>query len=119
MNKLMMTLMTGSMLAATGCLSNAVTFCPSSVPMEQGKYAVLADEVTGTCTQVNWLFFTFGAGGSCQRHAYADALSKVPDADGLVGMAVDEEIFAICPGALPTFLSTRVTGTPVRIGRND
>lgn len=119
MNKIMKTIISGAMFAAAGCMSSAVTFCPSSIPMEQGKYAVLADEVTGTCTQMNWLFFTFGLGGSGQRHACADALSKVPDADGLVGMAVDEERFILCPFALPTFFTTRVTGTPVRLGRND
>lgn len=107
------------LLATAGCMSNAVTFCSSSVPVEQGKYSILADEITGTCTQTSWLFFTFGLGGSGQRHAYRDALSQVPNADGLVAMAVDEEYFILVPFALPSFYTTRVTGTPVRIGRND
>ena len=109
----------GMLLAVAGCMSNAVTFCTSSVPIEQDKYAVLADEITGTCTQMNWLFFTFGLGGSGQRHAYRDAISQVPNADGLVAMAVDEEYFILVPFALPSFYTTRVTGTPVRRGRND
>lgn len=109
----------GVLLATAGCMSNAVTFCTSSVPVEQGKYSILADEITGTCTQMNWLFFTFGLGGSGQRHAYRDALSQVPSADGLVSMAVDEEFFILVPVALPSFYTTRVTGTPVRLGRND
>ena len=109
----------GALLAATGCMSSAVSFCTSSVPIEQDKYSTLADEVTGTCTQTSWLFFTFGLGGSGQRHAYRDALSQVPGADGLVGMAVDEEYFVLIPFLLPSFYTTRVTGTPVRLGRND
>ena len=109
----------GILLATAGCMSNAVTFCASSVPVEQGKYSVLADDITGTCTQTSWLFFTFGLGGSGQRHAYRDALNQVPNADGLVSMAVDEEYFILVPFALPSFYTTRVTGTPVRIGRND
>ena len=117
--KLIKMAVVGMLLATTGCMSNAVTFCTSSVPVEQGKYSILADEITGTCTQMNWLFFTFGLGGSGQRHAYRDALNQVPSADGLVSMAVDEEFFILVPVALPSFYTTRVTGTPVRLGRND
>lgn len=109
----------GALLATAGCMSNAVSFCTSSVPVAQDKYSTLAEEVTGTCTQTSWLFFTFGLGGSGQRHAYRDALSRVPGADGLVGMAVDEEYFMLVPFILPSFYTTRVTGTPVRLGRND
>ena len=98
-----------------GCMSDAVSFTTSSVPCEQGKYTVLADEVTGTCTEVNWLFFTFGAGGSGQRHALDDALSQIPGSEGLVGMAVDQESFMLVPFVLPSFFTVRVTGTPVRL----
>lgn len=119
MKKLMKIATAGAMLAAGGCMSNAVTFVPSSIPIEQDKYSILADEVTGTCTQMNWLFFTFGLGGSGQRHALRDALGQVPGADGLVAMAIDEEFFMLVPIALPSFYTTRVTGTPVRLGRND
>lgn len=108
-----------ALVATAGCMSSAVTFCASSVPVEQDKYSILADEITGTCTQTSWLFFTFGLGGSGQRHAYRDALSQVPSADALVSMAVDEEYFILIPFVLPSFYTTRVTGTPVRLGRND
>ena len=97
-----------------GCMSSAVTFVPSSIPLEQGRYTELAGEVTGTSTQVNWLFFTFGAGGSGQRHALEDALDQVENADGLVAMAIDEEFFMLVPFALPSVFKTRVTGTPVK-----
>ena len=119
MKKIVKAALAGTLLAAAGCMSSAVSFCASSVPIEQGKYSILADEITGTCTQTSWLFFTFGLGGSGQRHAYHDALNQVPNADGLVSMAVDEEYFMLIPFALPSFYTTRVTGTPVRIGRND
>ena len=119
MIKLIKVAAAGTLLAAAGCMSNAVSFCQSSIPVEQDKYSILADEVTGTCTQTSWLFFTFGLGGSGQRHAYRDALSQVPSADGLVSMAVDEEYFILVPLVLPSFYTTRVTGTPIRLGRND
>ena len=119
MKKIVKAALAGTLLAAAGCMSSAVSFCASSVPIEQGKYSILADEITGTCTQTSWLFFTFGLGGSGQRHAYRDALNQVPNADGLVSMAVDEEYFMLIPFALPSFYTTSVTGTPVRLGRND
>ena len=106
------------MLAAgmlSGCMSNPLTFCTSSIPVEQGKYSVLAEDVTGTNTQVNWLFFTFGLGGSGQRHALADALEQVPGADALVAMSVDTEFFMLVPFVLPSFYTTRVSGTPVKV----
>ena len=55
-------------IALTGCMSSPLTYSASSIPIEQGRYSVLAEDVTGTNTQVNWLFFTFGLGGSGQRH---------------------------------------------------
>lgn len=119
MKKMIKVVVGGMFLAVTGCMSNAVTFCASSIPVEQDKYSILAEEITGTCTQTSWLFFTFGLGGSGQRHAYRDALSQVPSADGLVSMAVDEEYFILVPFALPSFYTTRVTGTPIKLGRND
>lgn len=106
--------------ALSGCLSSATSFVASSIPVEQGKYAEVAAEVSGTCTQVQWLFFTFGAAGSPQRHAMNDALDQAVGADGLVAMAVDVEQFAIVSTALlpfpvlPVITTTRVTGTPIK-----
>jgi hypothetical protein len=102
-----------------GCMSSPASFNASSKPYAQGKYTVLGDEVAGTNTQVNWLFFTFGAGGSGQRHALNDALEQVPGADGLISMAIDTENFVIFPFVLPSFYTTRVTGTPVKSNAND
>lgn len=109
----------GAMLAVgaslAGCMSSPLTYSASSIPVEQGKYSVLAEDVTGTNTQVSWLFFTFGLGGSGQRHALADALEQVPGADALVAMSVDTEFFMLVPFVLPSFYTTRVSGTPVKV----
>lgn len=102
-------------ISLAGCMSSPLTYSASSIPVEQGGYSVLAEDVTGTNTQVNWLFFTFGLGGSGQRHALADALEQVPGADALVAMSVDTEFFMLVPFALPSFYTTRVSGTPVKV----
>ncbi len=110
-----------AMLFSAGCLSSASSFVASSSPVQQGRYTELAPEVSGKCTQVQWLFFTFGAAGSPQRHALADATRKIAGADALTAMAVDVEKFAlfstdiISIAILPVFTTTRVTGTPVKL----
>ena len=119
MKKLMLATAASTVAFLTGCMSSPASFNASSKPYEQGKYTVLGDEVTGTNTQVNWLFFTFGAGGSGQRHALSDALEQVPGADGLVSMAIDTENFVLFPFVLPSFYTTRVTGTPVKGNANN
>ena len=111
----------GTLLFAAGCLSSASSFVASSAPVTQGRYSELAAEVSGTCTQVQWLFFTFGAAGSPQRHALSDAIGKISGAEALTAMAVDEERFALISTylsplpVLPVFTRTRVTGTPVKL----
>lgn len=103
-----------------GCLSSASSFVSSSSPLEQGRYTELATEVSGTCLQVQWLFFTFGKAGSPQRHALGDAIGQISEADALTAMAVDVEQFAFLSTTLmplpvlPVFTRTRVTGTPVK-----
>lgn len=121
MQKLTTVAVVSSILALSGCLSTASSFVGASVPIEQGKYTEVASEVSGTCLQVQWLFFTFGAAGSPQRRAYSDAVSQVAGADAMVAMAVDVEQFAFLSTTLlpmpvlPVFTKTRVTGTPVRL----
>ena len=113
--------MSFALFFAAGCLSSASSFVASSAPVEQGRYTALAAEASGTCTQVQWLFFTFGAAGSPQRHALADALGHISGADAMVAMAVDVEQFAFFSTTLmplpilPVFTTTRVTGTPVKL----
>lgn len=110
--------------ALVGCLTKPETFVSSSIPVSQGEYTVLGEEVRGTSTQVIWLFFSFGARGSVQRNALEDALEQVAGADGLTEMAVDSETFSIMPISLipfpifPTFYKISVTGTPFKLNVN-
>ncbi len=122
MNKLTRTsVLLTTLLFAAGCLSSASSFVSSSSPISQGRYTELAAEVSGTCTQVQWLFFTFGAAGSPQRHALSDAIGRISGADALTAMAVDVEQFTFLSTTLlpfpilPVFTRTRVTGTPVKL----
>lgn len=111
-------------LMLAGCLTQPTGFVSSSIPVNHGGYSVLGLEVRGTSTQVSWLFFTFGAHGSSQRHALEDALSQIEGADGLVAMSVDSETFSIMPTSLisfpifPTFYKIVVTGTPIKLNTN-
>lgn len=106
--------------AFAGCVSSASSFVSSSIPLEQRGYSEVSSEVSGVCTQVQWLFFTFGKAGSPQRHAYNDALGQVSNADALTAMAVDIEQFSMISTSLlpfpvlPVVTKTRVTGTPVK-----
>lgn len=119
MHNIMKFIVLAGLFATAGCFSWPVSFSQSSSPLQPGHYTVLANEVTGTSSQIEWLFFSFGKGGSAQRHALADALRQVPGATALTAMAVDEETFVIFPFILPSFTSTRVTGTPVKTTDND
>ena len=124
MNKIFRIALVVWILMSVGCLTQPTSFVSSSIPMSQGGYTVLGLEVRGTSTQVSWLFFTFGAHGSSQRHALEDALSQVEGADGLTAMSVDSETFSIMPTSLisfpvfPTFYKIVVTGTPVKLNAN-
>ena len=108
-------------LGLSGCLTTPEAFVASSIPVSQGQYAVLGEEVRGTSTQISWLFFTFGASGSVQRHALEDALEQVSGADGLTAMAIDSECFSVMPISLipfpifPRFYKVVVTGTPIKL----
>lgn len=108
-------------LTMAGCLSSATTFVASSIPVQQGGYTELSTEVAGSCSQMQWLFFTFGAAGSPQRHALNEAIGMVQGAEALTAMAVDVEQFALFSTSLlpfpilPVFTTTRVTGTPIKL----
>lgn len=119
MNKVIKLTVFSGLVAAAGCFSRPISFSHASSPLTPGRYTILADEVTGTNMQIDWLFFTFGKGGSGQRHALTDALRQVPGATALTAMAVDEETFVLFPFLLPSFTTTRVTGTPVKSSDND
>lgn len=121
MTRTLLPLAGACLMLCTGCLSSASSFVASSAPVEQGRYTEVASEVSGTCLQVQWLFFTFGKAGSPQRHALGDAVGQIKEADALTAMAVDVEQFAFLSTTLmplpilPVFTRTRVTGTPVKL----
>lgn len=101
-----------SAMVTTGCITHPVEFVDGSIPMEQGGYTVIGDEVCGEDYQVQ----TFGLGlslpGSGQRRAYKQALNQVSGAEGLVSMAVDVQRIDL---PFVSFVTTRVTGTPVKL----
>ena len=114
----MKTLILGAGIAAvamlTGCMSMPVHFVDKSVPVEEGKYSVIGDEVEGSDSQVAIFGLGLNAPGSAQRRAYKQALANAAGADGLVEMAVDMQ-FVYLP--IVTFYTTRVTGTPIKINK--
>jgi len=98
-------------MVMTGCTIAPVSFSEASLPVEQGKYAVIGEEVEGNDSQLLVLGYGVGMPGSPQRRALKSALDKAPGADGLVGMAVDYQIFNL---VVVQFMTTRITGTPVK-----
>jgi hypothetical protein len=96
---------------ASGCSTTPVAFVDKSVPMEQGRYSVIGDEVEGSDTQFIVLGFGLGLPGSPQRRALSDAMSKVPSANGLISMAIDQQCINL---NWVQIITTRVTGTPVK-----
>lgn len=115
MKPLMVALSLLVVVVLSGCMNVPVAFVPASDPVDPRGYTILGESVSGTDTQVTFLFFTFGDSGSCQRHALDEALGQVEDADALVRMSVDREV-CFC---IPFLISrVRVTGTPVKVLRN-
>lgn len=101
-----------AMLMVTGCATYPVTFSDKSIPMEQGKYTVVGDQVMGEAQQLFILGFGLGAPGSGQQRALKQALNQVPGSDGLVSMAVDVTHLNLF---FAHILWTKVSGTPVRL----
>ena len=100
-----------ALLATTGCMNIPVSFSDKSVPIEQGKYTVVGDEVLGEDHQIGLLGFPVGMPGSGQRRALKNAMSQAPGADGLVSVAVDFQQFNVY---LFQIWTTKVSGTPVK-----
>lgn len=112
MKKIMNVALAASVAAVlAGCSTMPVGFVDKSVPMEQGKYAVVGEEVEGSDTQLLFLGFGLGLPGSPQRKALSDAMTKAPGADGLISMAVDQQRINLY---WLQIITTRVTGTPVK-----
>ena len=99
-------------MVMTGCTTAPQNFSDASLPVEQGKYTVVGEEVEGSDSQLIVLGYGVGLPGSPQRRALKSALDKASGADGLVGMAVDYQVFNLF---LIQFMTTRVTGTPIKV----
>ena len=98
-------------LAVAGCINVPVAFSDKSIPIEQGKYTVVGEEVLGEDHQIGILGFPVGRPGSGQRRALKDAMSQAPGADGLISMAVDFQRLDLWVFQIWT---TKVAGTPVK-----
>ena len=98
-------------LAMTGCSTTPQNFVASSKPVLQGRYTELGDEVEGTDSMVMVFGIPLGLPGSPQQRALKVALDKAAGADALVEMAVDYQILNLY---FVQFLTTRITGTPVK-----
>lgn len=107
-------LVAGVMMAVTGCSTYPAGFSDKSVPVDQGRYTVMGDEVEGSDTQVCILGFGLSMPGSPQRRALKAAMDRSNGADGLVSMAIDQQLINL---AVVQIITTRVTGTPVKISK--
>ena len=96
----------------SGCSTYPVNFADKSIPMEQGKYTVIGNEIEGTDSQLIVLGYGLSMPGSPQRRALKDAMKKAPGADGMISMAIDQQMINL---ALVQIVTTRCTGTPVKL----
>ena len=94
-----------------GCTTAPQNFVHASKPIEQGKYTVVGKEVEGSDTQLMVFGYGIGLPGSPQRRALSAALERAPGSDALVEMSVDYQLFNLL---VLQFLTTRITGTPVK-----
>lgn len=97
---------------STGCIMNAGgSFQPCSKPVDQGKYTVLGDRVSGTDSQYTVFGYTFAKPGNPAIRALDGAKAKAPGADALIEVGQNVELLMLGPVQVTT---TRVTGTPVK-----
>ena len=75
---------------------------------------MIGDEVEGSDTQVCLFGFGLCVPGSPQRRALKAAMERSNGADGLVSMSIDQQLVNL---AIVQIITTRVTGTPVKLGK--
>lgn len=98
---------------ASGCRTNmGGGLIPSSMPLEQGKYEVLGDRVSGY--ESSW-FGPFGVSyakpGSAVLRCLDEAKAKAPGADALIEVSQNLEMVNY---GVARQIITRVEGTPVK-----
>lgn len=111
----MLLLMAACAVLTSGCLmQNMGTLQEATKPIEQGKYTVIGDRVSGA--DIMWVGpfgITDGRPGSPAMRALDRAMDKAEGADALIEVSENVETYAYYP--FPIFqIITRVTGTPVK-----
>ena len=104
----------GMSLAMTGCMSTPGGITDASIPLEQGRYTVIGDQVDGVDRQVVVFGYGISKVGSPQHRAYRQALEKAPGADGLITLGVNTEMLNLF---VLQVITSRVTGTPVKVNK--
>lgn len=102
---------------SSGCLmQNMGTLQDTTRPIEQGKYSVIGDRVSGS--DIMWIGpfgINDGRPGSPAMRALDRAMDKAEGADALVEVSENVETYVYPIPFFPIFqVITRVTGTPVK-----
>ena len=99
------------MLITTGCHTVPHNFSDASIPIDQGRYTVVGDEVMGEDTQVFICGIPLSLPGSGQRRALKQAIGQAPGSDALVSMCVDVQYLNLI---FVQIVTTKISGTPVK-----
>ncbi len=114
----LLALCAAGVVMTSGCMiTNMGTLQEATKPIEQGKYTVLGDRVSGVDSM--WILpfgISDGRPGSAALRALDEAKAKCPTADALVEVSQNVETYLYPIPLFPIMQSkTRVTGTPVKI----
>lgn len=101
----------------SGCLmANMGTIQEATKPIEQGKYTVLGDRVSGCDSQ--WMLWSLSTAqpGSPSLRALDKAKAQVAGTDALIEVSqnVETYLYPIPPFFVLQNVRTRVTGTPIK-----
>ena len=101
----------------SGCLmANMGTIQAATKPIEQGKYTVLGDRVSGCDSQ--WMLWSLSTAqpGSPSLRALDKAKAQVAGTDALIEVSqnVETYLYPIPPFFVLQNVRTRVTGTPIK-----
>lgn len=112
-NIALMALCAAGVAVTSGCRTNlGGGIMPSTKPVEQGKYTVLGDRVSGS--ESSW-FGPFGVSyakpGNAALRCLDEAKAKAPGADALIEVGQNMEMVN---WGIARQIITRVEGTPVK-----
>ncbi len=113
MNIAMVALCAAGIAFACGCRSNAGGgFMASSMPVEQGKYTVLGDRVSGS--ENSWIL-PFGITTAKPGNAALRCLDEAKSKAGAVALIEVGENVEMVNWGVARQIITRVEGTPVKL----